>query len=99
MTTQEKRPLSLFEAIVPIASLVVFVGWSFFLFGDEGASGPNQVALVFATMIAVAVARRRGYSLQELGEAASASVASGIGAISSSSPSVPSSAPGRSAAP
>lgn len=81
MTTQQKPPLSLFEAIVPIASLIVLVGLSFFLFGDEGASGPNQVALVVATMIAVAVARRRGYSLHELGEAASASVASGIGAI------------------
>ncbi|MDI7862771.1 Na+/H+ antiporter NhaC [Rhizobiaceae bacterium n13] len=79
--TQPRRPLSLLEAILPIAGLIVLVGLSFFLFGDEGASGPNQVALVFATMIAVAIARRRGYSLEELGEAAVASVGSGIGAI------------------
>ena len=55
---QDRPPLSLAEAIIPIASLILLVGLSFYLFGDEGASGPNQVALVLATMIAVAVALR-----------------------------------------
>lgn len=81
--TESRQPetLSLFEAIVPIASLVFLVGLSFYLFGDEGASGPNQIALVVATMIALFIAWRRGHSLQSLNEAAVASVSSGIGAI------------------
>ena len=75
------QPLSLTEAIIPIASLIVLVAVSYWFFGDGGASGPNQVALSVATMIAVVIARRRGHSLASLHEAAVASVSSGIGAI------------------
>jgi NhaC family Na+:H+ antiporter len=75
------QPLSLGEAIFPVAALIVLVGLSYFLFGDAGAAGPNQVALVVASMIAVFIGWRRGYSLEDLGKAASGSVATGIGAI------------------
>ena len=78
----ETRPqLSLIEAIIPVASLIVLVGLSYYLFRDGGAYGPNQVAMVVATMIAVFLGWRRGYTLQELNEAAVASVSSGLGAI------------------
>ncbi len=75
------QPLSLTEAIIPVASLIVLVGLSYFLFGDAGAGGPNQVALVVSTMIAVFIGWRRGHSLEALGKASSDSVATGIGAI------------------
>ncbi len=82
MTQPNKpQPLTLTEAIVPVASLILLVGLSYFLFGDAGAGGPNQVALVVATMIAVFVGWRRGHTLQSLGDAASSSVSTGIGAI------------------
>jgi NhaC family Na+:H+ antiporter len=69
------------EALIPIAGLVFLVGLSFYLFGDGGANGPNQVALTVATMLAAFVGWRRGHSLASLGEAARASVSAGIGAI------------------
>ncbi|MCC8397160.1 Na+/H+ antiporter NhaC [Paraburkholderia sp. MMS20-SJTR3] len=75
------EPVTMFEALIPIAGLVFLVGVSFYLFGDGGADGPNQVALVVATMLAVFVGWRRGHSVASLGEAANASVSSGIGAI------------------
>ena len=75
------RPLSLTEAAIPIVALIVLVALSYFLFGDEGAKGPNQVALVLAAMVALAVGRRAGNTLDELREAAIASVGSGVGAI------------------
>jgi NhaC family Na+:H+ antiporter len=77
----EAQPLSLGEAIVPVASLISLVALSYYLFGDAGASGPNQVALVFATMIAVFIGWRRGHSLEALRDAATSSVGSGLGAI------------------
>lgn len=77
----QPQPLGLVEAIIPVASLVVLVGLSFFLFGDGGSSGPSQVALTVATMIAVLVAWRRGHSVASLNAAAVESVSSGIGAI------------------
>jgi NhaC family Na+:H+ antiporter len=78
---ESPQPVTLTEAIIPIASLVVLVGLSYFLFGDAGASGPNQVGLTVAAMIAVFIGWRRGHSLASLGEAAVASVSTGIGAI------------------
>ena len=75
------QPLTLTEAIIPVASLIALVALSFYLFGDAGAGGPNQVALVVAAMIAVFIAWRRGHALDSLREAAMASVSSGIGAI------------------
>jgi NhaC family Na+:H+ antiporter len=79
--TNKPQPFTLVEAIIPVASLILLVAMSYYLFGDAGASGPNQIALVVATMIAVFLAWRRGHSLDSLREAAIASVGSGIGAI------------------
>jgi NhaC family Na+:H+ antiporter len=75
------RPLTLTEAAIPIVALIVLVGLSFYLFGDAGAKGPNQVALVLAAMIALVIGRRAGYTNDQLREAAIASVGTGISAI------------------
>lgn len=75
------QPLTLIEAILPVAGLIALVALSYFLFGDAGALGPNQIALVVATMLAAFIGWRRGHALDSLREAATASVASGIGAI------------------
>ena len=72
--TAEPQPLTLTEAVIPVASLVVLVALSYFLFGDAGAAGPNQVALTFATMIAVFIGWRRPDSLESLRDAAVNSV-------------------------
>ncbi len=79
--SREPEPLSLTEALVPIVALIVLVALSFLLFGDEGAAGPNQVALTVASMIALFIAWRRGHSVESLREAAVASVGTGVGAI------------------
>ena len=50
------RPLTMTEAAIPIVALIVLVGLSFYLFGDAGAKGPNQVALVLAAMVVFTLA-------------------------------------------
>jgi NhaC family Na+:H+ antiporter len=75
------RPLTMTEAAIPIVALIVLVGLSFYLFGDGGAKGPNQVALVLAAMIALVIGRRAGFTLEQLREAAITSVGTGVGAI------------------
>lgn len=69
------------EALLPIAGLIALISLSFFLFGDAGALGPNQIALVAASMLAAFIGWRCGHTLEALGQAAVASVSSGIGAI------------------
>jgi len=46
-------PLTLIEALVPAVGLVVLINLSFYLFGDAGALGPNQIALVVAATLGV----------------------------------------------
>jgi NhaC family Na+:H+ antiporter len=77
----QPRPLTMTEAVIPILALVVLVGLSFYLFGDAGAKGPNQVALVLAAMIGLVIGRCAGYTAEQLREAAIASVGTGVGAI------------------
>jgi len=80
-TPSSTRPLTMTEAATPIVALIVLVGLSFYLFGDAGAKGPNQVALVLAAMVALVIGRRAGYTSEQLREAAIASVGTGVSAI------------------
>lgn len=80
-TGEEGRPIGLGAALAPVAALVVLVALSFYLFGDRGAAGPSQIAIVCAALVGVLVGRLHGRSLDVLREAAVQSVASGIGAM------------------
>src|SRR5262245_58301421 len=80
-TPDTPQPLTLLEAIVPVAALIVMSAVSYNRLAHTGASGPNQMDLAAATMIAVLIGWRRGHTLDALREAAVASVGSGIGAI------------------
>lgn len=73
--------LGLAAALVPVVALVGLLGLSFFLFGDAAAAGPNQVALVFCSIVAMLVAWRHGHSVGELRDAAVASVTTGLSAV------------------
>jgi NhaC family Na+:H+ antiporter len=75
------EPLSFGAALIPLGALIGLVGLAFYLFGGDAAGGPNQIALVFCAIIAVWVAWRRGYAIEELRDAAVASVASALPAI------------------
>jgi Na+:H+ antiporter, NhaC family len=79
--TDDPRPLTFLEALIPVVSLIVLIALSYYIFGDAAASGPTQVALVVVTMIAVFIAWCRGHSLLSLNAAAVESVSSGLGAI------------------
>ena len=49
------QSLGLLEACLPVAALVGLLGLSFGLFGADAAAGPNQIALVLSTLVAVVV--------------------------------------------
>jgi NhaC family Na+:H+ antiporter len=75
------RRLSLLEAATPIVGLIILVALSYYLFGDAGAKGPNQVALLMAMILALRIGRRAGHTIEALSEAAIASVGTGMSAI------------------
>jgi NhaC family Na+:H+ antiporter len=75
------QPLTLTEAIIPLAALALLMGLSYYLYGDAGIGGPNQVALAVAAMVAALIGRIRGHTLAQLSDAAVHSVSTGLGAI------------------
>ena len=48
------------QALIPVLLLVVLLGSSVYLFGDGSSSGPNQIALIVCTAVAIVIGIRNG---------------------------------------
>lgn len=68
-------------ALLPVAILVAMLGTAYALFGDEAAEGANQIALLFAAIIAALIGRAHGWAFKTMGDAAIKSVTTGISAV------------------
>jgi hypothetical protein len=61
-------PISLIEALIPIVSLIVLIGMGYYLFGADGASGPNlftadqYIAVVLPARMFKSGFRARGFA-------------------------------------
>lgn len=75
------REPSLFQASLPIVTLIGLLSLSVFLFGDDASGGANQVALLFASVVAALVGRWIGYSWSSIQEAVTKGVSVAIGSI------------------
>ena len=51
-----KRKITLFEALIPIAFLIIFLAINYRVFGDEASSGANQFGLILGAAIAIIIA-------------------------------------------
>ncbi|MCH8335998.1 MAG: Na+/H+ antiporter NhaC [Proteobacteria bacterium] len=63
--TTPKSP-TLFDALIPIAALVLMLAISVYLFGSDSSSGPNQIVLTMAAAVASIVAIRNGHKWFDL---------------------------------
>ena len=54
------------QALVPVVGLITMLAASVYLYGDESSAGPNQIALILGTGIAVLVGMANGYRWKEL---------------------------------
>lgn len=73
--------MSLSSALIPVGALIGMLALSYYLFGDGASSGPNQIALLFCSLIAAFVAVLHGYNMDELKDAVVESVSTGLHAI------------------
>lgn len=81
MTTNSHRQPSLALSLVPIVVLVGLLSLSVVLFGDSSSSGPNQIALILAAMVAAMVGTRLGFTWDELQRGIVDGIALSTGAI------------------
>jgi len=75
-----RRP-SMADALLPIGTLILLLALSYYLFRDEASYGPNQIALVFCSLVAAGLAARNGMPWSGIRQAAVDGVASGLAAI------------------
>lgn len=75
------RAPSLLDSLIPLFSLVVFIGGSLLIFGLDALDGPSQVALILCCMVAALVVMKNGHSwedIQRTGQGAMMSITSAI---------------------
>ncbi|MEL4072003.1 Na+/H+ antiporter NhaC family protein [Ochrobactrum sp. GPK 3] len=80
-STSGVRPPSMLDALVPCIALIVFLALSYYLFGDEASSGPNQIALAVCGMIAAGVAYKNGSTWSAVRASVVDGIAAGLPAI------------------
>jgi NhaC family Na+:H+ antiporter len=81
MTSQEPRPPTLLDAIVPVVALIVLIGTTIALFGTDATGGPLQVALLTSAVVAGLIAFKNGYTAAQVRDAAVGGVSSGMSAL------------------
>jgi NhaC family Na+:H+ antiporter len=66
MTTKERREPTLFESLIPVLFLIVFLAFNVYVFGDDSLSGSNQIVLIISGAFAALIASRSGLGWKEL---------------------------------
>ncbi len=72
---------SLVDVLIPIGTLVALLALSVIYFGEDSSYGPNQVALIVATVVACLVAGKNGHRWEDLNDAIGRGIALALGAM------------------
>ncbi len=78
---REPRKPCLLDALIPTIALIGLLSLSYIFFGDAASAGPNQVALLFCSIIAAGIAYKNGMAWDGIRQAAVDGIASGLAAI------------------
>jgi Na+:H+ antiporter, NhaC family len=80
-TTKTGRPPSAADLLLVFGVLIGLLGLSYYLYGKDAALGPNQIALIFSSLVAGLVAHKNGMAWQGVTEAVVDGVKGGLSAI------------------
>nr|WP_202899801.1 hypothetical protein [Kordiimonas gwangyangensis] len=67
--TPDSSKIPLWIALTPLIALIVMLSCSVYLFSDNSSYGPNQIALMMASGVGIAIAMWRGQTYLELEDA------------------------------
>jgi NhaC family Na+:H+ antiporter len=79
--TENTRPPKFIESLIPIVALIALLAFNVFVFKDDATGGPNQIALLFAAVIAASIGIRQGFSWSVLQGGMIESIKSALGAV------------------
>ncbi len=75
------KSASMLDALTPIVALVLMLSASVYLFSSDSSSGANQIALILAACIALAISFKNGHRWPALEQGITNSIASASGAF------------------
>ena len=76
-----ERTPSIWQALLPVAFLILLLVASVNFFGSDASYGPNQIALILAAVVASLVGLRLGFTWKQMQEAMVKGVSLAMGAI------------------
>jgi len=80
MSTNKKQA-SLLDALIPVIALIVMLGGSVYLYGEDSSYGANQIALLLAASVAMLIGYKNGFSWKELEKGIVKGISMALGAI------------------
>lgn len=81
MTSQAARTPTLAMSLIPVVTLMALLAASVMLFGDGSSGGPNQIALVFATGVAILIGVLHGHAWKDLEKGVVQGISMALGAV------------------
>ncbi len=66
MNKRAPQKASLGIALIPIIILIASISLNIFIWGEDSISGPNQMALLFSSIIAIIISAKMGFSANEI---------------------------------
>jgi NhaC family Na+:H+ antiporter len=75
------KELSIGEALIPVAALIVMLGFNVYVYGDEALSGSNQFVLLLGAAVAAVVGFFNKVTYQKMMEEVAENIKSTVGAI------------------
>ncbi len=82
MSSPVKREPTLWEALIPVAFLIIMLSANvIYVFGDEAISGSNQIVLLLSATVAALVALRTGVRWEEMQDGIVKSISAAMSAI------------------
>ena len=78
---KNSREPNLLEALIPLIILIALLSFNVVIYNDTATSGPNQIALILAAVVAALIGGRLGYTWKQLQNGMVKSINSAMPAI------------------
>lgn len=79
--SSEHTSPSMLDALIPLIALIIMLSGAVFYFGDNSTGGPNQIALLIATGIAIVIGIKNNYKWADIEKAMINGISISMGAI------------------
>ncbi len=78
---KKKKEISIIDALIPMFFLIIMLTLAVYIFGGDASWGPNQIVLIFSSLIAGVIGLKNGHKWSDMGEGVVKSISQALPAI------------------